>query len=284
MKLSKFDYASPTTIKEVVDLLSRNEGRARVIAGGQSLIPMLAFRLTQASILIDLRRVPGLDGIVISGQGVHLGAKVRWHDIETSAELAAAHPLLTAAIKHVAHHQIRTRGTVGGSLAHADPAAELPCLAVLCDAEIDIFGSSGARRVSATSFFTGPLTTVLDMDELVTGMRLPYWPAERRWAFEEFSRRRGDFALAGVGLFFDVQKGAAKNAHVAAFGIGDTPVRLARAETALNGRALREACIDDCCKAAQSDIEPRDDINGSSTYRRSLINHLLAKALRHSIA
>jgi aerobic carbon-monoxide dehydrogenase medium subunit len=284
MKLPKFDYASPTTIGEAVAMLSRADGTARVISGGQSLMPMLAFRLAQPSLLVDLRRVPGLDKIAISAEGVQLGARVRWHDIETSADLAIAHPLLTAAVKHIAHHQIRTRGTVGGSLAHADPAAELPCLAVLCDAEIEIFGPAGARHVPAASFFTGPLTTVLAMDELITGMRLPYWPEERCWAFEEFSRRRGDFALAGVGLFFDPQKDIATNVHIATLGIGDMPVRLTGAEGAFNDRALRDDAIKDCCKSAQADIDPKDDIHGSSAYRRALVNYLLAEALRHAIA
>lgn len=279
MKLPRFDYAVPATIDEAVALLGRHDG-ARVIAGGQSLMPMLAFRLIQPSLLVDLRRVPGLDRIMISADGVHLGAKTRWLDIERCDELATAHPLLRAAIRHVAHLQIRTRGTVGGSLAHADPAAELPCVAVLCEATIDLFGAAGVRHVPARAFFTGPLTTVLEPDELVTGMRLPPWPAGRLWAFDEFSRRRGDFALAGIGLFLDPRDGAATKVHIAAFGIGDMPARLSGAEAALEGKPLADAAIAACLKAAQHDIDPKDDIHGSAAYRRALVDHLLGEALR----
>lgn len=284
MKLPIFDYECPNTIDEVVALLSRAGGTARIISGGQSLMPMLAFRLAQPSLLVDLRRVPGLDKISISAEGVHLGAKVRWHDIEMNTDLATAHPLLITAVKHIAHYQIRTRGTIGGSLAHADPAAELPCVAVLCDATIEIFGPAGVRRMPANSFFTGSLTTALEMDELITGIHFPFWPAERRWAFEEFSRRRGDFALAGVTLFFDLQNNTATNVHIGAFGIGDTPIRLTRAEAALSGRPLIDEFVNDCFKSAQTDIDPKDDIHGSSAYRRSLVAHLLAEALCYSIA
>lgn len=280
MKLPKFDYAVPTTIDEAVAMLARHDGTARVIAGGQSLMPMLAFRLTQPAILVDLRRVPGLDRITVAADGVHLGAKTRWLDIERSRELAAGHPLLKAAIRHVAHLQIRTRGTVGGSLAHADPAAELPCVAVLCDATIEVFGVAGVRHVPARSFFTGPLTTVLEPDELVTGLSLPAWPADRLWAFDEFSRRRGDFALAGIGLFLDPREGVAANVHIAAFGVGDTPLRLTDAEAVLEGRPLGEDAIVACLDAAQRDIDPKDDIHGSAAYRRALADDLLGTALR----
>jgi carbon-monoxide dehydrogenase medium subunit len=283
MKLPKFDYASPTTIDEAVALLSRADGTARVIAGGQSLMPMLAFRLVQPSLLVDLRHIPGLDAIAIKPDGVHLGAKVRWCDIEASTELATAHPLVKAAVRNVAHHQIRTRGTVGGSLAHADPAAEMPCVAALCDAEIQVVGPDGERKIPATSFFTGPLMTALESDEIITGIRLPSWPKARRWAFDEFAMRRGDFALGGIGLHFDLNGSNAKSVHIAAFGVGDTPVRLTKAEAAVEGRELTEAVIKSGCESAQADIDPKDDIHGSSAYRRALIGHLLEKALRHSI-
>ena len=251
-------------------MLSGADGTARVISGGQSLMPMLAFRLAQPSLLVDLRRVPGLDKIVISPKGVHLGAKVRWHDIERSAELATALPIMTNAVKHIAHHQIRTRGTVGGSLAHADPAAEFPCIAVLCDATIEIFGPDGARQVAATSFFTGPLTTVLAMVRSSLEFVSPIGRRTDAGRLTNFRGRQGDFALAGVALFFDWQKDIGSNVHIGAFGVGDTPIRLTGAEAALNGRALTDDAIKDCCKSAQADIDPKDDIHGSSAYRRAL--------------
>jgi carbon-monoxide dehydrogenase medium subunit len=281
MKLPPFDYVSPATVGEAVGHLSRAEGAARVISGGQSLMPMLAFRLVQPALLVDLRHIPGLDRIAVKPDGVHLGAKVRWCDIEASTGLAAAHLLLKAAIRNVAHHQIRTRGTVGGSIAHADPAAEMPCVAVLCDAEISATGSAGERTIPAASFFAGPLMTNLEPDEIVTGVRLPPWPKTRRWAFDEFAMRRGDFALAGIGLFFDPAGAAARNVHIAAFGVADTPVRLPGAQRVLEGRELSKSLIDECCQSAQADIDPKDDLHGSAPYRRSLVGHLLENALRH---
>jgi carbon-monoxide dehydrogenase medium subunit len=283
MKLPKFEYVSPATIDEAINHLSRADGGARLISGGQSLMPMLAFRLVQPSLLVDLRHVPGLNKIEVKPDGVHLGAKVRWCDIETSAELATAHPLVKEAVRNIAHHQIRTRGTVGGSIAHADPAAELPCVAALCDADINVVGPAGKRVIPATSFFTGPLMTALETSEIITDIRLPAWPTTRRWAFDEFAMRRGDFALGGIGLFFDLTGNAAKSVHIAAFGVADTPVRLTKSEAVLEGRMLSDALIKDCCKSAQADIDPKDDIHGSSAYRRSLIDHLLEKALRHSM-
>lgn len=167
MKLPPFDYACPTTLPEAIALLASHDD-AKPIAGGQSLVPMLAFRLAQPTLLVDLRKLADLRGIRISDAGVTLGAMVRWRDIEDDEGLATAHPLLKAAIAHVAHYQIRNRGTVGGSLAHADPAAELPGIAVTCDAEITLVGAAGARTIRAGEFFTGPLSTVRQADEITT--------------------------------------------------------------------------------------------------------------------
>src|SRR6266851_175002 len=183
MKLPPFDYACPATIPEAVQLLASHDD-AKAIAGGQSLMPMLAFRLAHPTLLVDLR------GIRISDRGVALGAMVRWRDVEDDDRLATAHPLLKAAITHVAHYQIRNRGTVGGSIAHADPAAEMPGIAMTCDAEIAVVGKSGARVIQAADFFQGPLMTALTPDEIITEIRLPAWPAGRRWGCREFARRR----------------------------------------------------------------------------------------------
>src|SRR6266702_2049561 len=204
MKLPPFDYACPTTLPEAVQLLSAPGGDAKLIAGGQSLVPMLAFRLAQPALLVDLRKLADLRGIRISDNGVTLGAMVRWREIEDDARLATAHPLLKAAISHVAHYQIRNRGTVGGSVAHADPAAEMPGIAVACDAEIAVTGKAGARVIRAKAFFLGALTTALAPDEIITEIRLPAWPAGRRFGFEEFALRRGDFAIAAAAVFYDV--------------------------------------------------------------------------------
>ena len=202
MKPAPFDYQAPDTLREAIDLLASNP-EAFVIAGGQSLMPVLAFRLATPSLLVDLRRLPGLGNIAVGDDGLRLGALVRWRDIEDDRRLPAAHPLLHAAVAHVAHYRIRNRGTVGGSLAHADPAAELPGVAVTCEGEITLFGQAGSRTVRAGDFFTGPLSTLRQPDEIVTELHLPKWPSGRRWAFRKYARRDGDFALAGILLFYD---------------------------------------------------------------------------------
>src|SRR5262249_4441319 len=181
VKLPRFDYASPATVQDVVALLAESGGSARLLAGGQSLIPMLAFRLAAPTLLIDLGRVAGLDTIDIGDSGISLGARVRWCDIEADRRLASLHPLLAAAVTHVAHYAIRKRGTVGGSLGHADPAAELPGIAVTCGAELTLTGPSGTRTVPADAFIVGPLSTVLAPDELITQIRVPSGAGPARW-------------------------------------------------------------------------------------------------------
>ena len=285
MKLPPFDYACPTTLPEAVQLLASHDGDAKAIAGGQSLMPMLAFRLAHPSLLVDLRKLPDLRGIRISEQGVTLGAMVRWRDIEDDERLETAHPLLKAAIAHVAHYQIRNRGTVGGSIAHADPAAEMPGIAMTCDAEIAVVGTSGARVHQAADFFQGALTTALAPDEIIVEIRLPPWPTGRRWGFQEFARRRGDFALAAAALFYDQDaRGKACNAHVGVIGVGDRPLRLAAVEDVLNGQAIDAATIAKAEAAAAAAVDPQDDIHASAAYRRALVGTLVERALKGAAA
>jgi aerobic carbon-monoxide dehydrogenase medium subunit len=285
MKLPPFDYACPTTLPEAVELLAAHDGDAKALAGGQSLVPMLAFRLAHPTLLVDLRKLADLRGIRISARGVTLGAMVRWRDIEDDERLDTAHPLLKAAIAHVAHYQIRNRGTVGGSIAHADPAAEMPGIAMTCDAEIAVVGKSGDRVIKAADFFQGALTTALTPDEIVVEVRLPPWPAGRRWGFQEFARRRGDFAMAAAAVFYDQDAGGrARNAHVGAIGVGDRPLRLTAAEDVLNGRAIDEATIAQVEAAASAAVDPQDDIHASAAYRRALIGTMVERALKSAAA
>src|SRR5947209_18761060 len=195
MKLPPFEYACPTTLPEAVQLLASHDGEAKALAGGQSLVPMLAFRLAQPALLVDLRKLADLRGIRISQKGVTLGAMVRWREIEDDTRLDSAHPLLKAAVAHVAHYQIRNRGTVGGSIAHADPAAEMPGIAITCDAEIAVVGKAGARAIQAADFFQGPLMTALTPDEIIVEISLPDSPKGRGRAFEESGLRTGHFAI-----------------------------------------------------------------------------------------
>jgi carbon-monoxide dehydrogenase medium subunit len=285
MKLPPFDYACPSTLPEAVQLLAARNGEAKPIAGGQSLVPMLAFRLAQPALLVDLRKLADLRGIRISQKGVALGAMVRWREIEDDARLNAAHPLLKAAVAHVAHYQIRNRGTVGGSMAHADPAAEMPGIAITCDAEIAVVGKSGARVIQAADFFQGALTTALTPDEIIVEIRLPAWPKARRWGFQEFARRRGDFALAAAAVFYDVDaRGKAENAHVGVIGVADRPLRLDAVEGVLNGQSIDQATIAKAEAATCAAVEPQSDIHASAAYRRALIGTLVERALERAAA
>ena len=284
MKLPDFEYASPATLAEALALLASSGGTAKPIAGGQSLLPMMAYRLAAPALLVDLRKVPDLNRIAIGDDGVRLGATVRWRDIEDDARLSKAHPLLVAAIAYVAHYQIRNRGTVGGSLAHADPAAEMPGIAVSCDAELTLAGPAGSRVMPASKFFLGPLSTALADDELVVGVRLPPWPAKRRWGFQEFAQRRSDFALAGIAVFYDLDDaGRARNAHVGVFGACNRPHRLAQAEAALEGRIIDEAVTQSAGRAAAEAVDPPEDLHASAAYRRALVSTLVERALKQAL-
>ena len=283
MKLPPFEYACPTTLPEAVQLLASGDGDAKALAGGQSLMPMLAFRLAHPTLLVDLRKLADLRGIRISEKGVTLGAMVRWRDIEDDARLDTAHPLLKAAIAHVAHYQIRNRGTVGGSIAHADPAAEMPGIAMTCAAEIAVVGKSGTHVFQAADFFQGALTTALEPDQIIVEVRLPFWPKGRRWGFQEFARRRGDFAMAAAAVFYDQDaRGRVMNAHVGVIGVADRPLRLAGVEDVLNGHLIDEATITKAEAAASAAVDPPDDIHASAAYRRALTGTMVERALKQA--
>jgi len=280
LKPAPFAYQAPATLNEAIALLAADP-EAVVIAGGQSLMPVLAFRLATPSLLVDVRRLPGLAEIAIDDTEVRLGARVRWRDIEDDARLTVAHPLLREAIRHVAHYGIRNRGTVGGSLAHADPAAELPGIAVTCDGEITLVGPAGTRKVRAAEFFIGALSTAREAAEIITELHLPFWPEDRRWAFREFAQREGDFALAGMALFYDEDlDGKAQNAHVGVVGACDRPHRLPEAEAVLNGRIIDEPVIREAARTAAREVDPPEDVHASAAYRRALVATLVERGLR----
>lgn len=280
MKLPSLDYTCPATLTEAIAALASHDGDAKVIAGGQSLMPMLAFRLAAPKLLVDIGKLPDLDRIDISEDGINLGALVTWRMIERDARLARAHPLLTAAIAHVAHYQVRNRGTVGGSLAHADPAAELPGIAVTCDAVITIAGANGTRIMPANAFFRGGLETALRPDELVVNMRLPPWRRGRCWGFQEFARRRGDFAMAGVAVYYNLDaRGEICDAHVGVIGVADRPQRLKDVETLLEGQRPSAELIRQAADVAREAVDPPDDIHAEGAYRRELLGVLLERVL-----
>ena len=279
MKLPAFDYAAPASVDEAVKLLAAHPG-AKPLAGGQSLLPTMAFRLAAPPLLVDLRRIQALRKIEVGEKQTLLGARVRWRDILDDAGLKSAQPLLVEAVAHVAHYQIRNRGTIGGSLAHADPAAELPGVAVTCDAEILVRSSTRPRVFQAAEFFTGALSTALADDELIVELRLPAWPRGRRFAFEEFSRRRGDFALAGIAVFYDLDaRQRMVNAHVGVIGACTRPQRVAPAEAALDGNAPRKSTFEKAARALEEALDPPGDLHAPAAYRRSLAGTLLERAL-----
>jgi carbon-monoxide dehydrogenase medium subunit len=283
MKLPAFDYIRPRTLEEAASILASSGGEARLLAGGQSLLPVMAFRLAAPRTLVDLGAIESLKSISVDSAGVRLGAMVRWRDILDSRELSDALPLLPAAIDHVAHYQIRNRGTVGGSLAHADPAAEFPGIAVLHDAVIEVINATGRREIAAGDLFLGALETSLGADDIITGIRFPKWKASYRWGFEEFSRRRGDFALAAIGIFYDLSADATvADAHIAVVGATDRPRRLAEAEAVLNGKMLDEASIARAAAVAAEVVDPPGDLHGSAEYRRSLVATLIKRAFRQA--
>jgi carbon-monoxide dehydrogenase medium subunit len=284
MKLPPLEYACPSSLSEAVALLAAHGGEAKALAGGQSLVPMLAFRVAAPSLLVDLRKLSELRQIRVSDDGVVLGAMARFSDILEDERLATAHPLLLRAIEHVAHYQIRNRGTAGGSLAHADPAAELPGLVMTCEAEIAVVGHAGARVIAAKDFFRGPLMTALEPDEIITEIRFPPWPSARRFGFCEFARRRGDFALAAAALFYDPDsEGRARNAHVGAIGVADVPLRLTAVENVLNGCEIGDATVAQAETAASRSVDPADDIHATGAYRKTLIGVMVERALRSAM-
>jgi carbon-monoxide dehydrogenase medium subunit len=283
MKPAPFSYLRPKSLDEAIALLAKHGRDARIIAGGQSLMPMLAFRLATPDYLIDIGRVQQLKRIDIGPDGVELGALVRWRDIEKSPQLAQAHPLLAEAVRHVAHYQIRNRGTLGGSMAHADPAAELPGVALACEATIAAAGPKGTRSIAVSDFFSGALTTALEPDEILVAVHFPAWPTQRHWAFEEFARRKGDFALAGVALFYDTDaNGCVREPHIAAIGVSSTPVRLTACEKAFTDGRLDPNTIEEVARLAPVGIDMHHDIHAPADYRAALLTVLVERALMRS--
>lgn len=285
MKSSRFTHIAVDSVEEAAMVLDDTGADARLIAGGQSLIPMLSFRLSAPALLVDLNRVPELFGITeLESGGLQIGAMTRHRSVETSQIVATHLPLLALALPHVAHLAIRNRGTIGGSLAHADPAAELPALALVHDATMILRNRRGQRTVAAADFFTGVFSTALAADEILTEVRFPQWPGSRRFAFREFSRRRGDFALAGVAFWADMADRQVQHCRIVAFGVSDRPQRLHDAEAALKGRSPEDpACLAEVAVAAQDALAPDGDIHASAGYRRDLAVELLRRAMADAL-
>lgn len=279
MKPAPFDYVVADSVAAAVAALAEANGDAKIIAGGQSLVPMLNFRLLRPSTLVDINRVPGLEFIEENTDAIRVGALTRHHQLETSPVIAQHLPMLAEAMTHVAHLAIRNRGTIGGSLSHADPAAELPMMARLLDAELAITSTSGRRRVAARDFFIGALATDLAAGDLVTEVVFPKLPPGTGWGFEEVARRDGDFALAAVAATLTVADGVIQQARIALTGVGPTPSRADEAEALLAGKVLEPAVLDEAADAVRAAVEPETDLHASADYRRHLVGVLAQRAL-----
>lgn len=284
MKPPRFEYHAPSTVEEVLELLARYGGDAKALAGGQSLMPLLNFRLTRPAAIVDLNRVPALSYITeVDGQ-VRFGAMTRQRAIEFSPVVRARLPLLAEATRWVGHLPIRTRGTIGGSIAHADPSAEYPAILTALDGEVVIRGPAGERVVKPAGFFQTYLTTSLGADELLTEVRLPATPPGAGWAFEEFARRHGDFAIVGIAALVVVEGQRCRLARLATAGAGPVPIRLRAAEVVLEGEGLADSAIEAAAQTARGLVEPDSDIHASADYRRHLIHVLTARALTRARA
>ena len=285
MKPAKFDYYAPTTRDEVLELLGQHGYDAKVLAGGQSLMPMMNLRLARPAVVVDINRVEGLSGISSNGSGMTIGAMTRQRQIERSAEIGDKFPVISAAIPHIAHFQIRNRGTIGGSLAHSDPAAEIPALCVALDAEVTAASSSGERAIEASDLTIGPLTTSLEPEELLTQVRLPALDGEWRWGFREVCRRDGDFALVGAITLLRLDSGGVcQEARIAMFGVGDGPIRASEAEASLAGRAVDADARAEAAALVSAAVDPGSDIHASAEYRKEVSGVMARRALEDACA
>ena len=283
MKPAPFAYAAPATIAEACTLLAEAGGGATVLAGGQTLMPLLNLRMSQPFIIVDINRIAELGGIARAGESIRIGPATRQCEALDSALLAAELPVLVEALGHVGHHQTRNRGTVGGSVALGEPAAELPATAVALGAMIEARSLRGSRTIAAHDFYLGPYMTVLEPDELVTGIHFPAWPKGHVTLFREVAQRPGDFALVGLVGALALEGGKVARAGIAWFGMGPTPIKARAAEAALLGKSI--AAIDPAAIAelAIADTAPFDDTHASAEYRRTVGRRIFTRTLREAL-
>ena len=280
MKLPEVEYEAPTTVAGAIDLLAEHGDEASVLAGGQSLIPLLALRLARPAVLIDINGVDELAGVSAADGWVAIGAMTREYVAEESETVADAVPLLAAALPLIGHEAIRSRGTIGGSLAHADPAAELPAVARALDAEFVVRGPSGERVIPAAQWFEGYLTTSRRPDELLVEVRLPAAGPDAGTSFTEVARRHGDFAIVGLAASLVLSGGVISDARLAFAGVSDVPVRATAAEELLAGERPSAELFDEAARRATEDLDPPADLHGSSDYRKTVAAAVVRRGLR----
>ncbi len=278
MKASAFNYARATSVSNALELLQAHGDRAKVLSGGQSLMPAMNLRLISPELIVDIGELAELRGIAVTSHGVRIGALTRHVDLARSGEIAEHVPLLAEAIAHVAHPAIRNRGTLGGSLAHADPASELPACMLALNATIIARGQTGERRIAAQDFFTGIYETALSPEELLVAVELPANPKNSAHFFHEFARRHGDYAILGLAAQAIVDTDTFADLRLGFFAVGDRPM-LARAAEKLIGVAVTSAVLSDACTVLNEELDPHDDQQASAAMRRHLAKVLLVRCV-----
>src|SRR5712691_9930356 len=280
MKAPRFAYARPASLAEALALLAEHKGDARVLAGGQSLVPMMNFRVAAPKVLVDINRIAGLAGIKVAKDHIRVGALTRQVELERSADIARHLPLIAAAMPHIAHPAIRNRGTFGGSCALADPAAELPACALVLGATFVLAGKKGERRVAAGDFFKGLYATALKPGELLVAAEFPRAKPGYAPAFGELARRHGDYAMVGIAAHGSTQGKKFSDMRVAFFGVGDRPQRAAQFECALDGQPATERTIEAALGKLDADLDPRADLHASAATKRHLAKVLAGRVLK----
>jgi carbon-monoxide dehydrogenase medium subunit len=280
MKLPPIDYEAPATLSDALGLLAEHEDEASVLAGGQSLIPLLALRLARPAVLVEINGLGELSGVSVENGHVTIGALTREYEAEESDTVTEALPLLAAALPLIGHEAIRSRGTIGGSLAHADPAGELPAVARALDAEFVLRSRSGERVVPATDWFEGYLTTARRPDEILAEIRFPRAVPGTGAAFLEVARRHGDFAMVGLAASLTITDAVISDARLAFSGVAEVPVRAGAAENLLRGEHASSTLFAQAAQRAVADLDPPADLHGSPAYRKRVAATLVRRALR----
>ena len=283
MKPAPFDYVAPTSVEDACRILDEAGGGATIIAGGQTLMPLLNLRMSQPFILVDINKIDALKGIAHGPSGIRVGPATRQCDALADEMLAARLPVMVEALRHVGHYQTRSRGTVGGSVSLGEPAAEMPATAVALGATIEIQSVRGTRMVPADEFYVGPYLTVLEPDEMVTAIHYPDWPLGHVTLFREVAQRPGDFALVGTVGAIALEGGKIARAGIAWFGMGPTPIKARQAEAALIGRDPAKIDPVAIAELAVADTAPFDDAHASAEYRRTVGKRIFARTIREAL-
>lgn len=283
MKPAPFAYHSPNTIDEALAILGNNPDGSRLLAGGQSLVPMLNLRLANFDNLIDINHIAGLDHVRIESDSLVIGALARQYDVAHNDDVRNRLPVLSSALAHIAHTAISNRGTIVGSLCHADPAAELPAVLTAVGGELVVQSAAGKRSIRAEDFFNSSFTTAINPNEVATEVRFDLPPGVTGWSFEEIVRRHGDFALVGVVIQMTLEQDSISDVRIAIFGVAATPQRISDAEKRLIGQTLDDAALDQAIADVVAALNPPDDIHATANYRRHVAGVLVRRGLVHAL-